>query len=350
MQRFLLTALGVLLLTSALLADKKASPFQALVEEFNEKIETTKGEKEQKVLVKDYSARFLAFAEKNPKAPEAVMALATVVQMGQDAARGVELLLRDHITSPDMKQVVRVLSDRIDEHSTTLLLAIIEKNGTRSVQAQAAKSLVKSREQAVALAKAIEADKDVRKETEEALGKEKVQTILANKDRFEKERAEYLQMLQKKFPDVKVFDLSIGQPAPEISSEDLDGKKVKLSELRGKVVVLDFWATWCPPCKAMIPAESELVKKLEGKPFALVSISADDKKDTLKQFLVKTPMPWTHWFNGPDGGVVEEWDIEYFPTVYVIDHKGTIRYKDVRDKDLEDAVTGLLKELEDSKK
>ncbi len=141
----------------------------------------------------------------------------------------------------------------------------------------------------------------------------------------------------------------VGKPAPEVISKDLDDKEVKLSSFKGKVVVLDIWATWCGPCKAMIPRERELVKKLKDKPFVLVSISADAKKETLTDFIKKTPMPWTHLWNGAKGGILQDWNVKYFPSTYILDDKGVIRYKDLRDKKMEDAVQKLLKELEEAK-
>jgi len=131
-----------------------------------------------------------------------------------------------------------------------------------------------------------------------------------------------------------------------VISKDIDGKTVKLSELKGKVVVLDIWATWCPPCRAMIPHERELVKRLKDKPFALISISGDEKKETLKNFLAENPMPWTHWWNGQTGGILEAWDVQSFPTIYVLDAKGVIRYKDVRGEKMDEAVDALLKETQ----
>ena len=146
-----------------------------------------------------------------------------------------------------------------------------------------------------------------------------------------------------------VPNLIVGKAAPEAAAAALDGKPATLSALKGKVVVLDIWATWCPPCRAMIPHEREMVKKLEGKPFVLVSVSADDKKETLTTFLEKEPMPWTHWWNGSEGGILSGWNVSAFPTIYVIDAKGVIRHKNLRGEALEKAVEELVKEAEAAK-
>jgi thiol-disulfide isomerase/thioredoxin len=144
--------------------------------------------------------------------------------------------------------------------------------------------------------------------------------------------------------------LEVGNQAPEIVSKTLKGDKAKLSGLKGKVVVIDIWATWCPPCRAMIPHERELVKRMKDKPFALVSISLDAKQETLDKFLEKEKMPWTHWFNGTTGAVTKDYEVKYIPAIFVLDQNGVIRYKGVRGKQLDKAVDELVKKLEDSKK
>ena len=145
----------------------------------------------------------------------------------------------------------------------------------------------------------------------------------------------------------EIRHLAIGMPAPDLKSVDLDGKPVQLADLKGKVVVLDVWAVWCGPCKAMIPHQREMVKRLDGKPFTLVGISVDEKRETLAEFLKKEPMPWAHWYNGPHGKIIADLNVWSYPTIYVLDAKGVIRYKDVRGKFLDQAVDNLLKEIDE---
>ncbi|MBY0513995.1 MAG: TlpA family protein disulfide reductase [Gemmataceae bacterium] len=153
----------------------------------------------------------------------------------------------------------------------------------------------------------------------------------------------YLQMASEAAPDAKVGDKTLGElakaemkainntrignPAPDVSGTDLDGKKVKLASYKGKVVLLDIWATWCPPCRAMIPHEREMVARLKGKPFVLVSVSADEQKGTLTKFLDKNEMPWVHWWDGDENPLLKTFRVQAFPTLYLIDHKGVIRKK-----------------------
>lgn len=122
--------------------------------------------------------------------------------------------------------------------------------------------------------------------------------------------------------------LTIGSPAPKLQVGSwVKGDKV--DELKsGNIYVVEFWATWCGPCRAMIPHEREMVEKNKGKPFVLVSVSADDKKETLEKFLEKEKMPWVHWWNdGQQSEVLKKYRVRAFPTLYLIDHNGVVRHK-----------------------
>ena len=73
-----------------------------------------------------------------------------------------------------------------------------------------------------------------------------------------------------------------------------------------------------------------------------ISISADDAPADVTTFIKETPMPWVHWFNGPEGGVIDNWIISAFPTMFVIDAKGVIRGRDIWDEQQLDALVGKL--------
>jgi peroxiredoxin len=142
--------------------------------------------------------------------------------------------------------------------------------------------------------------------------------------------------------------LAIGKAAPEIEADDLDGVPFRLTQHRGKVVVLSFWATWCGPCMAMVPHERTLVKRFEGKPFALLGINGDLDRDAAKRAVGEHQINWRSWWNASakKEPISTTWNVRRWPTGYVIDHKGIIRYKNLRGRELEAAVERLLQETE----
>jgi peroxiredoxin len=96
----------------------------------------------------------------------------------------------------------------------------------------------------------------------------------------------------------------------------------------------------------MYPHERSLVKRLEGKPFALLGINSDPK-DRLRKVMKEENITWRSWWDGGDtrGPIAKAWNVRGWPTTYVIDPKGVIRYKNVRDKHMDEAVDTLLKEM-----
>jgi peroxiredoxin len=96
----------------------------------------------------------------------------------------------------------------------------------------------------------------------------------------------------------------------------------------------------------MYPHERSLVKRLEGKPFALVGVNSDPK-ERLRQAMKKEDITWRSWWDGgsPGGPIAKAWNVSGWPTTYVLDAKGVIRYKNVRDKSMDKAVDELLKEM-----
>jgi len=98
----------------------------------------------------------------------------------------------------------------------------------------------------------------------------------------------------------------------------------------------------------MYPHERSLVKRLLGKPFVLLGINSDTDKDELKKVMEKEQITWRSWWNGPkgtSGPLSKKWNVHGWPTIYVLDAEGVIRFKNVREKAMDEAVDQLLKEL-----
>jgi thiol-disulfide isomerase/thioredoxin len=303
-----------------------------------------------------FAPRFLEFAENNPKDASRFDALALALQTSAGSEREkdsvwpkvVTILWGSYVTKPEIKRVVRRLARGTDEASDKLLRDIMARNADRKIQAAACKALIKRNENMAQGAEQLKSNDTLRKDVQQRMGNEFVDKLLANADKFKKETDEFNEVMKDKYTEF-VPDLSIGKPAPEIVIENLEGKDAMLSGLKGKVVVLDIWATWCGPCRAMIPHEREMVSKLKDKPFALISISVDEDKNTLTEFLTKEKMPWTHWWSGTDHDIMDDYKIEHYPTIYVLDSKGVIRNKEIRGEELEKAVEKLLEEIGEKK-
>jgi thiol-disulfide isomerase/thioredoxin len=139
----------------------------------------------------------------------------------------------------------------------------------------------------------------------------------------------------------------VSRPSSDFQLERLDGQRVRLSELKGKVVLLDFWATWCGPCVEEMPHLVELYKKYKERGFEVLAISVDAKSDRYKV----APFVETHKLTFPvlfDEGVSDVYQVKVYPTMIFIDRLGNVRYVDSgfnaeRPRALDAIVSELLK-------
>jgi len=138
--------------------------------------------------------------------------------------------------------------------------------------------------------------------------------------------------------------LMVGQVAPDIEGRDPDGKRLKLSDYQGQVVVLLFCADWCGPCKAMYAHNRELLEEHRDRPFAILGVMGDRTAETVKEAIQKGDITWPVWWDGDMGPITTRWNVLRYPTVYVLDQEGLIRYRGLRDGLLERAVSELLDE------
>jgi peroxiredoxin len=118
-----------------------------------------------------------------------------------------------------------------------------------------------------------------------------------------------------------------GKPAPDFTLKDISGRPVQLSSLKGKVVLVNFWATWCPPCREEIPSMVKMNQALQGKPFQLLAISIDEGgPEAVAKFFQKTGMVLPALFD-TDGAVSKRYGTTGVPETFVIDTKGVIMKK-----------------------
>jgi thiol-disulfide isomerase/thioredoxin len=335
----------------------------------SEELAADKDAAKRKAVYEKFTPKFLDHAKKNAREDSAVLALEVVLELnpaeGKAKARKEAVkLLKGYVKSKQIQPILRTLANQgVWLGGDAALLAIVKEvakeNPDKLTRATALDELASSLE-----FQALEADKLLRDEKrladyEKQHGRALVRKFLDSADDGKKEVARLRTTLKSDYAGVLVSNddkddtkdrLKVGARAPETVCADISGLQAKLSDYEGKVVVLDFWATWCGPCRAMIPHTRKMVKANEKKPFVFVSVSCDAERQTLTDFTAKTEMPWTHWWDGQGGKVARLYQIRAFPTIYVIDHKGVIQFKSVGyDKKLDSVVEKLVKEAEADK-
>ncbi len=112
--------------------------------------------------------------------------------------------------------------------------------------------------------------------------------------------------------------------APDFRVTTLQGQDVSLKGLSGKVVVMDFWATWCPPCRASVGELKELTRKYSNDKVVLISVSDDRNEDAWRDFIAKKKMDWPQ-FRDTDEAIIHSFGVHAFPTYIVIDGDGIVR-------------------------
>ena len=349
-----------------------------------------------------FGPRFVQFAEAHRRDPEAVDALIQVLDFlggayARDKAfyvaanRGVALLIEDHLEEERVVQACLLKTFRGFDFLEPYFRALLERSGDRETRARACLALVYCLER---WARDVErpyfdhpedspAFLPVSDFLDERLDPLYIRRVrAANRPAVIAESETLLRRIIDEFGDIPFLPdwapppppgraksvpiiatladyarphlearrlLAIGQPAPEILGEEIDGKPLRLSDYRGKVVLLVFWGTWCGPCMAKVPNEKALAERLKDRPFAILGINSDADRDALKAAVVTKGITWPSWFDGgrTGGPIATRWDIHGWPTTIVLDKSGIIRFRNPDShgwKGLEDAVDLLLEE------
>ena len=142
--------------------------------------------------------------------------------------------------------------------------------------------------------------------------------------------------------------LKPGVAFPAFAVQDLSGQPLSIDSQKGKVTLIDFWATWCEPCMVEMPNVIAAYNKYHGKGFAIVGISLDDAKDTdatkLAIFLKGKSMPWPQYYDGKhwENKLAVQFGVHSIPANYLLDAKGQILGKDLRGEALDAAIAAAL--------
>jgi thiol-disulfide isomerase/thioredoxin len=131
-----------------------------------------------------------------------------------------------------------------------------------------------------------------------------------------------------------------GAKFPDFAEKDLNGKSLSLADYKGKVLLIDFWATWCGPCRAEIPNVVATYNKYHGQGFEIIGISLDDDRQKLLSYTKNNDMTWPQYFDGQgwSNKLAVKYGIEAIPATYLLDGNGVIIGKDLRGDELTHAV------------
>lgn len=121
------------------------------------------------------------------------------------------------------------------------------------------------------------------------------------------------------------FETRAATPAPALQAVDLKGATRTLADYRGKVVVLNFWASWCPPCLREMPSMERLREKMAGRPLAVVALDSAETREEVDAFLSRMTLGFPILLD-PDGSNTKRWKVFALPTTFLLDAEGRVRH------------------------
>ncbi len=306
--------------------------------------------------VGDLGRRAVALAKKHPGTPDAVETLvwahfAATEDDPELAGVIYDMLAERYLDSDAILPVCRIawVDPFMGTHTEAFLRAAVERSKNVKVRSLCCYSLGRHQQELASAAR--DMNDPVRGEARLEIlnasgpGRRTERLRALDPGKLERDAEECFDRTIKEFGDVqpmgkddaplgelatgmlfKMHHLGIGRTAPEIEGEDIDGKPMKLSDFRGKVDEVAFWATWCGPCMSRVPHEKALVEKMKDRPFVLIGVNCDDDREKVKTVSAEKGISWrSFWNGGATKGIPVQWGIRSWGTTYLIDANGVIR-------------------------
>lgn len=350
---------------------KLTADFNAAVEELSKQIDAAATDEEKQKIYDQlnpepkYVQQLFALAQKHPKSDAAFNATMQIILNRNESPEfpaAMDFAIENFGARVQWQKICAgYLEELPSQQLEDWMRGMIENATSPEVKAQTMHLLYEYFDQFPTFATTISYNPAI----EQRLPKDQVDYIYNRKLQVHDDLVKMMKTLQTDYAEVKskhgrpfktetvtplyeLQNLNVGQVAPDISGKDFDGIEFKLSDYRGKVVMLDFWGQWCPPCRAMYPHERDLVKQLAGKPFVLIGVNSDRRLEYAKKATVEENLVWRNFWNGPTGrvgNIAQQWNVSAWPTVYLIDEEGVIQYKEVFGSDIDRGIEKMLANL-----
>jgi thiol-disulfide isomerase/thioredoxin len=138
-------------------------------------------------------------------------------------------------------------------------------------------------------------------------------------------------------------ELARARMAPPFAVTTIDGQRISMDDLQGKVVLLDFWATWCGPCREALPHMQKVAKKFQGQPLVILSVSLDKDEKAWREFITKNEMTWPQYRDGSfEGPIARKFSVDAIPHTFTIDADGVLQEEHIGDASIEGKLNKLL--------